>query len=223
MLGLSMEKAEASHVYTYSNGFQGFAAKLNKQQAMKLASNFLVYAWLLMSLASWHVILVWWWLKANSAAHFCRYAWCHLSVPKHKEEPPHHSFMGFHGLVRRCSGWATLCLCSPQEYGQNLLVSEIMECLRFLQDGEGNANGERQTHHQISPAKTILGSRDAPRVAAFSSRGPNSLTPEILKVIGIEKRSYQSKVYWCVYKTLMHSVARYCCSRVEHIGGMVSC
>lgn len=48
----SMEKAEASHVYTYSNGFQGFAAKLNKQQAMKLASNFLVYAWLLMSLAS---------------------------------------------------------------------------------------------------------------------------------------------------------------------------
>jgi hypothetical protein len=52
MLGLSMEKAEASHVYTYSNGFQGFAAKLNKQQAMKLASNFLVYAWLLMSLAS---------------------------------------------------------------------------------------------------------------------------------------------------------------------------
>ncbi|EEE66042.1 hypothetical protein OsJ_22024 [Oryza sativa Japonica Group] len=38
MLGLSMEKAEASHVYTYSNGFQGFAAKLNKQQAMKLAN-----------------------------------------------------------------------------------------------------------------------------------------------------------------------------------------
>ncbi|XP_052159504.1 subtilisin-like serine-protease S [Oryza glaberrima] len=34
----SMEKAEASHVYTYSNGFQGFAAKLNKQQAMKLAN-----------------------------------------------------------------------------------------------------------------------------------------------------------------------------------------
>ncbi|KAF0931433.1 hypothetical protein E2562_004560, partial [Oryza meyeriana var. granulata] len=33
----------------------------------------------------------------------------------------------------------------------------------------------------ILPAKTILGSRDAPRVATFSSRGPNSLTPEILK------------------------------------------
>lgn len=34
----------------------------------------------------------------------------------------------------------------------------------------------------ILPAKTILGFRAAPHVAAFSSRGPNSLTPEILKV-----------------------------------------
>lgn len=33
----------------------------------------------------------------------------------------------------------------------------------------------------ILPAKTVLGLRDAPRVAAFSSRGPSSLTPEILK------------------------------------------
>ncbi|KAL5199438.1 hypothetical protein ABZP36_020641 [Zizania latifolia] len=33
----SLEKAQASHVYTYSSGFQGFAAKLNKEQAMKLA------------------------------------------------------------------------------------------------------------------------------------------------------------------------------------------
>jgi hypothetical protein len=36
----SLEKAHASHVYTYSSGFQGFAAKLNKEQAMKLAGNF---------------------------------------------------------------------------------------------------------------------------------------------------------------------------------------
>jgi hypothetical protein len=36
----SSEKAQASHVYTYSNGFQGFAAKLNKRQAMELAGNF---------------------------------------------------------------------------------------------------------------------------------------------------------------------------------------
>ncbi|PUZ59892.1 hypothetical protein GQ55_4G079700 [Panicum hallii var. hallii] len=33
----SLEKAQASHVYTYSSGFQGFAAKLNKEQAMRLA------------------------------------------------------------------------------------------------------------------------------------------------------------------------------------------
>ncbi|KAL5818882.1 hypothetical protein ACOSQ4_022724 [Xanthoceras sorbifolium] len=34
---------------------------------------------------------------------------------------------------------------------------------------------------KIFPAKTVLGSRPAPRVAAFSSKGPNALTPEILK------------------------------------------
>lgn len=33
----SWEKARASHVYTYSAGFQGFAAKLNKKQAIRLA------------------------------------------------------------------------------------------------------------------------------------------------------------------------------------------
>jgi hypothetical protein len=36
----SLEKAQASHVYTYSSGFQGFTAKLNKEQAMRLAGNF---------------------------------------------------------------------------------------------------------------------------------------------------------------------------------------
>ncbi|KAK4841042.1 hypothetical protein QYF36_024314 [Acer negundo] len=34
---------------------------------------------------------------------------------------------------------------------------------------------------KIFPAKTVLGSQPAPRVAAFSSKGPNALTPEILK------------------------------------------
>ncbi|XP_072968800.1 subtilisin-like serine-protease S [Typha angustifolia] len=42
-------------------------------------------------------------------------------------------------------------------------------------------NKTRRARSIILPAKTILGSRSAPRVAAFSSRGPNSLTPEILK------------------------------------------
>lgn len=35
---------------------------------------------------------------------------------------------------------------------------------------------------KISPAKTVLGSQPAPRIASFSSKGPNALTPEILKV-----------------------------------------
>ncbi|XP_020109514.1 subtilisin-like protease SBT3.9 [Ananas comosus] len=42
-------------------------------------------------------------------------------------------------------------------------------------------NSTRRARSTIFPARTILGSRAAPRVAAFSSRGPNSLTAEILK------------------------------------------
>jgi len=44
----------------------------------------------------------------------------------------------------------------------------------------------RHASTMILPAKTILGLRDGPRVAAFSSRGPSSLTPEILKVTSTE-------------------------------------
>lgn len=36
---------------------------------------------------------------------------------------------------------------------------------------------------RISRANTVVGVQPAPRAAAFSSKGPNSLTPEILKVI----------------------------------------
>ncbi|KAJ0964998.1 hypothetical protein J5N97_026136 [Dioscorea zingiberensis] len=42
-------------------------------------------------------------------------------------------------------------------------------------------NHTRNSKSLILPAKAILGSRPAPRMAAFSSKGPNSLTPEILK------------------------------------------
>ncbi|KAK9109558.1 hypothetical protein Sjap_017618 [Stephania japonica] len=54
----------------------------------------------------------------------------------------------------------------------------------------GNQKGERiltYINHtgkptaQIMPATTVLGHEHSPRVAAFSSRGPNSLNPEILK------------------------------------------
>lgn len=40
----------------------------------------------------------------------------------------------------------------------------------------------RKPVSRIFPAKTVLGSQPAPRVAGFSSKGPNALTPEILKV-----------------------------------------
>lgn len=39
----------------------------------------------------------------------------------------------------------------------------------------------RKPVSRIFPAKTVLGSHPAPRVAAFSSKGPNALNPEILK------------------------------------------
>ncbi|XP_021907962.1 subtilisin-like protease SBT3.5 isoform X2 [Carica papaya] len=42
-------------------------------------------------------------------------------------------------------------------------------------------NNTRKPTAMIFPAKTVLGSQPAPRIAAFSSKGPNSLTPEILK------------------------------------------
>ncbi|XP_054808188.1 subtilisin-like serine-protease S isoform X1 [Prosopis cineraria] len=42
-------------------------------------------------------------------------------------------------------------------------------------------NNTRKAMARISRAKTVLGAKPAPRVAAFSSKGPNSLTPEILK------------------------------------------
>ncbi|KAK4781133.1 hypothetical protein SAY87_017239 [Trapa incisa] len=39
----------------------------------------------------------------------------------------------------------------------------------------------RNPRSRILPAKTVMGSEPAPRIAAFSSKGPNSMTPEILK------------------------------------------
>ncbi|KAL2348730.1 hypothetical protein Fmac_002730 [Flemingia macrophylla] len=42
-------------------------------------------------------------------------------------------------------------------------------------------NSTRMPMSRISRAKTVLGVQPAPRVATFSSKGPNSLTPEILK------------------------------------------
>lgn len=40
----------------------------------------------------------------------------------------------------------------------------------------------RRAASMILPPKTVIGSRPAPWVAAFSSKGPNSPTPQILKV-----------------------------------------
>ncbi|KAF1002388.1 subtilisin-like serine-protease S [Apium graveolens] len=42
-------------------------------------------------------------------------------------------------------------------------------------------NRTRKPTSRIFSAKTVIGSRQAPRIASFSSKGPNGLTPQILK------------------------------------------
>lgn len=42
-------------------------------------------------------------------------------------------------------------------------------------------NRTRKPTSRIFSAKTVIGSRQAPRIASFSSKGPNALTPQILK------------------------------------------
>jgi hypothetical protein len=58
-------------------------------------------------------------------------------------------------------------------------VSMQFEFLCFSDTGHSVVN--RKPISRIFPAKVILGSQPAPRVAAFSSKGPNALTPDILK------------------------------------------
>lgn len=48
-------------------------------------------------------------------------------------------------------------------------------------------------------AKTVLGLQAAPRVAPFSSKGPNALTPEILKVTGTTQSCPFCYVYLFVF------------------------
>eukprot|EP00252_Welwitschia_mirabilis_P001655 TRINITY_DN1156_c0_g1_i14.p1 TRINITY_DN1156_c0_g1~~TRINITY_DN1156_c0_g1_i14.p1 ORF type:complete len:729 (+),score=123.35 TRINITY_DN1156_c0_g1_i14:264-2450(+) len=45
----------------------------------------------------------------------------------------------------------------------------------------GYINNTRSPKAYISPAKTVFGESRAPQIASFSSKGPNSLTPDILK------------------------------------------
>jgi len=55
----------------------------------------------------------------------------------------------------------------------DLAVSFLINC--------GDANRNATVH--ISPSKTVVGKTPAPTVAYFSSRGPSSITPNILKAL----------------------------------------
>ncbi|CAD5168073.1 unnamed protein product [Musa acuminata subsp. malaccensis] len=75
-------------------------------------------------------------------------------------------------------------------------------------------NHTRKPSTLILPVETVLGSRPAPRVAAFSSKGPNSLTAEVLKVGScvfrlknvIEPEKQYIYIYICVYVRLLSVV-----------------
>lgn len=45
---------------------------------------------------------------------------------------------------------------------------------------------------RLSPSKTVVGKPVSAKVAFFSSRGPNSVAPAILKVYDIKKRKKHS-------------------------------
>lgn len=49
---------------------------------------------------------------------------------------------------------------------------------------------------RILGAKTVFGTQPAPRVSAFSSKGPNALTPEILKVIFSSLENDEIEISW---------------------------
>uniref|UniRef100_A0A0D9WS94 Inhibitor I9 domain-containing protein n=1 Tax=Leersia perrieri TaxID=77586 RepID=A0A0D9WS94_9ORYZ len=135
----SPEKAEASHVYTYSNNFQGFAAKLNKQQAMKLADMPGVISVFPNTKRSLHTTHSWDFMGLSLDAV--------AEVPELSSKNQENVIIGF-------------------------IDTEIMECLQFPQDGEENASGERQTHHQISPVTGYQTEEDGPNKSVIKFMSP---------------------------------------------------
>lgn len=82
----------------------------------------------------------------------------------------------------------------------------------------------------IEPAKTILKGVRAPVMAAFSSRGPNAIYPDVIKVVIINPMVIPSFLFFhgstlvvrfffllCCF---LSCIARYYSSRTEYIGSM---
>lgn len=77
-----------------------------------------------------------------------------------------------HGLFIIYTGWKSECV------------------LIYYFSDTGHSVVNRKPVSRIFHAKTTLGSQPAPRVAGFSSKGPNALTPEILKVRFLSRNSF---------------------------------
>ncbi|KAI8008774.1 Subtilisin-like protease SBT3.6 [Camellia lanceoleosa] len=70
----------------------------------------------------------------------------------------------------------------PYQWGRSMLLAMELWWFPQLEMREtGVLQHTCKAMARIFSAKTVLGSQPAPQIAAFSSKGPNALTPEILK------------------------------------------
>lgn len=80
-------------------------------------------------------------------------------------------------------------------------------------------NSTKNPVAHIEPAKTVLKGVRAPVMAAFSSRGPNAIYPDVIKVIIVLFSSFSCKLP-LVVRCFLSCIARYYSSRTECIGSM---
>ncbi|KAK1414421.1 hypothetical protein QVD17_30165 [Tagetes erecta] len=70
-------------------------------------------------------------------------------------------------------------------------------------------NNTRNATSMIYASKAKLGSQPAPRVASFSSKGPDALTPEILKVIDYLTFDNFKRYYKCIFAAVLAALNYY--------------
>ncbi|KAL7192785.1 hypothetical protein ACSBR2_024578 [Camellia fascicularis] len=78
-------------------------------------------------------------------------------------------------------------------------------------------NHTREPASRIFSAKTVLGSQSAPRVTAFSSKGPNGLTPEILKVNFVLEAYFCTGLFTFISHGAFFSDSHFPCSPISQL------
>ncbi|KAF2323879.1 hypothetical protein GH714_003356 [Hevea brasiliensis] len=90
------------------------------------------------------------------------------------------------GIVAANAGASGMILANGQSHGNELITDPHILPASHISYTDGLAvlaylNSTKNATASISPVQTELGVKPAPKMALFSSRGPNSLDPEILK------------------------------------------